>query len=1067
MQSSNSFAFAAQKSAQIITQILFLALVPAVANAMAPSELLRFESLTGPCQLSTASDSPAAPPLLLLSCPHIPLPSSTTTEEATIKQNHPRAEICGLGGFATMQSSNPFAFAAQVSAQIITPILFLALVPAASNAMAPSEPVRFESLTGPCQLSTASDSPAAPLLLLLSCTRIPLPSSNTTEQATIKQHHPRAAICGLGGCAMVTSSNPFAFAAQVSAQIITPILFLALVPAASNAMAPSEPVRFESLTGPCQLSTASDSPAAPPLLLLSCTRIPLPSSNTTEQATIKQHHPRAAICGLGGCAMVTSSNPFAFAAQVSAQIITQILFLALVPAVANAMAPSELLRFESLTGPCQLSTASDSPAAPPLLLLSCPHIPLPSSTTTEEATIKQNHPRAEICGLGGFATMQSSNPFAFAAQVSAQIITPILFLALVPAASNAMAPSEPVRFESLTGPCQLSTASDSPAAPLLLLLSCTRIPLPSSNTTEQATIKQHHPRAAICGLGGCAMVTSSNPFTFAAQVSAQIITQILFLALVPTASISMAPSEPLRFESLTGPFQLSTASDSPAAPTRLLLSCPRIRLPSSTSTKEATIKQHCARVEICGLGGCVTMQSSNPFAFAAQVFAQITTQILFLALVPAASNAMAPSEPLRFESLTGPCQFSTASDSPAAPPLLLLSCTQIPLPSSNTTEQATIKQHHPHETICGLGGCAMVTSSNPFAFAAQVSAQMLLSYPRIPLPPLTTTEEATIKQHHPRAEICGLGGCATMQSSNPFAFAAQVSAQIITQILFLALVPAASNAIAPSEPLRFEGLTGPCQLSTASDSLAAPPLLLLSCPRIPLPPLTTSEEATIKEHHPRAGICGLGGCATMQSSNPFGCAAQVSVQIISQIQFMALVPAASNAMAPSEPLRFEGLTGPCQLSTASDSLAAPPLLLLSCPRIPLPPLTTTEEATIKQHHPRAGICGLGGCAMMQSSNPFAFAAQVSAQIITQILFLALVSTTSNAMAPSEPLRFLSLTGPCQLSTASDSPAAPPLLLLSCPRIPLPSSTRTEDATIKQHHPRAEICGHGGCAMMQS
>ncbi|XP_070381147.1 uncharacterized protein [Dermacentor albipictus] len=963
MHSSKPFAFAAHVSAHLIIQILFLAVVPAASDAAAPSEPLRCECPANHCHLSTATDSPVAPPRPFLNCPRIPAPSSTTTEEPTIRQHHPGAALCGLGRCATMHSSKPFAFAAHVSAHLIIQILFLALVLAASDAAAPSEPLRCECPTNHCHLSTATDSPVAPPRPFLNCPRIPAPSSTTTEEPTIRQHHPGAALCGLGRCATMHSSKPFAFAAHVSAHLIIQILFLALVLAASDAAAPSEPLRCECPTNHCHLSTATDSPVAPPRPFLNCPRIPAPSSTTTEEPTIRQHHPGAALCGLGRCATRHSSKPFAFAAHVSAHLIIQILFLALVLAASDAAAPSEPLRCECPANHCHLSTATDSPVAPPRPFLNCPRIPAPSSTTTEEPTIRQHHPGAALCGLGRCATMHSSKPFAFAAHVSAHLIIQILFLAVVPAASDAAAPSEPLRCECPTNHCHLSTATDSPVAPPRPFLNCPRIPAPSSTTTEEPTIRQHHPGAALCGLGRCATMHSSKPFAFAAQVSAHLIIQILFLAVVPAASDAAAPSEPLRCECPTNHCHLSTATDSPVAPPRPFLNCPRIPAPSSTTTEEPTIRQHHPGAALCGLGRCATMHSSKPFAFAAHVSAHLIIQILFLAVVPAASDAAAPSEPLRCECPTNHCHLSTATDSPVAPPRPFLNCPRIPAPSS------------------------------------------------------TTTEEPTIRQHHPGAALCGLGRCATMHSSKPFAFAAHVSAHLIIQILFLAVVPAASDAAAPSEPLRCECPTNHCHLSTATDSPVAPPRPFLNCPRIPAPSSTTTEEPTIRQHHPGAALCGLGRCATMHSSKPFAFAAHVSAHLIIQILFLAVVPAASDAAAPSEPLRCECPTNHCHLSTATDSPVAPPRPFLNCPRIPAPSSTTTEEPTIRQHHPGAALCGLGRCATMHSSKPFAFAAQVSAHLIIQILFLAVVPAASDSAAPSEPLRCECPANHCHLSTA--------------------------------------------------
>ncbi|CAN7945762.1 unnamed protein product, partial [Ixodes hexagonus] len=123
------------------------------------------------------------------------------------------------------------------------------------------------------------------------------------------------------------------------------------------------------------------------------------------------------------------------------------------------------------------------------------------------------------------------------------------------------------------------------------------------------------------------------------------------------------------------------------------------------------------------------------------------------------------------------------------------------------------------------------------------------------------------------------GGCATTQTTNPLVFAMQVFASFITHVLFPILLTALSDDSPGCALLSHgRGMNGYYLPSvSASSRLAAPPLehwIFDQAWKAQSTP-TRPDAAPIKQRRPPAALCGLGGCATTQTTNPLVFAMQV------------------------------------------------------------------------------------------------------------------------------------------------------------------------------------------------
>ncbi|XP_077528536.1 uncharacterized protein LOC144140913 [Haemaphysalis longicornis] len=285
-------------------------------------------------------------------------------------------------------------------------------------------------------------------------------------------------------------------------------------------------------------------------------------------------------------------------------------------------------------------------------------------------------------------------------------------------------------------------------------------------------------------------------------------------------------------------------------------------------------------------------------------------------------------------------------------------------------------------------GTSTQCASNPNTLACQAAPPpeevWILQTSEIPS---SSTSAAAIKRQHPGAPLCGLGGCATEQSSNPLLFVMQVYATFVIHVLSSASLAAATDGPAAREPLWLDTSAGTStQCASNPNTLAcqaAPPpeeVWILQTSEIPS---SSTSAAAIKRQHPGAPLCGLGGCATEQSSNPLLFVMQVYATFVIHVLSSASLAAATDGPAAREPLWLDTSAGTStQCASNPNTLAcqaAPPpeeVWILQTSEIPS---SSTSAAAIKRQHPGAPLCGLGGCATEQSSNPLLFVMQVSRQ----------------------------------------------------------------------------------------
>ncbi|XP_037511735.1 uncharacterized protein LOC119388155 [Rhipicephalus sanguineus] len=136
----------------------------------------------------------------------------------------------------------------------------------------------------------------------------------------------------------------------------------------------------------------------------------------------------------------------------------------------------------------------------------------------------------------------------------------------------------------------------------------------------------------------------------------------------------------------------------------------------------------------------------------------------------------------------------------------------------------------------------------------------------------TSTTGSALKEQHPRAPTCGLGGCATKQSTKPLLF----NMQVFAFAFICAALPATISTVPHVPSSCVDQRTGYApvvlrQVMQATPQLpfATPGASLTTTASWELPTSRTSTTGSaLKEQHPRAPTCGLGGCATKQSTKP-------------------------------------------------------------------------------------------------------------------------------------------------------------------------------------------------------
>ncbi|XP_042143950.1 uncharacterized protein LOC121834265, partial [Ixodes scapularis] len=123
-------------------------------------------------------------------------------------------------------------------------------------------------------------------------------------------------------------------------------------------------------------------------------------------------------------------------------------------------------------------------------------------------------------------------------------------------------------------------------------------------------------------------------------------------------------------------------------------------------------------------GGCATTQATNPLVFAMQVFASFISHVLFPTLLTALSDDSPGCALLSHRHSVNGYYLPSVSESSrlAAPPLEHWILDQAWKAQSTPTrlDAAPIKQRRPPAALCGLGGCARTQATNPLVFAMQV-----------------------------------------------------------------------------------------------------------------------------------------------------------------------------------------------------------------------------------------------------------------------------------------------------------------------------------------------------------
>ncbi|XP_077508998.1 uncharacterized protein LOC144120461 [Amblyomma americanum] len=118
-----------------------------------------------------------------------------------------------------------------------------------------------------------------------------------------------------------------------------------------------------------------------------------------------------------------------------------------------------------------------------------------------------------------------------------------------------------------------------------------------------------------------------------------------------------------------------------------------------------------------------------------------------------------------------------------------------------------------------------------------------------------------------------------MRSLNPFCLAMQVIAPLWITTLFPAPLAACPPDISPewTPALNRTDMCQPCAITASLDRALTSPVHCTLDRQLETPsPSTSSPAPAFKQLRPPASPCGLGGCATMRSLNPFCLAMQVS-----------------------------------------------------------------------------------------------------------------------------------------------------------------------------------------------
>ncbi|KAM7311138.1 uncharacterized protein ISCGN_008045 [Ixodes scapularis] len=168
---------------------------------------------------------------------------------------------------------------------------------------------------------------------------------------------------------------------------------------------------------------------------------------------------------------------------------------------------------------------------------------------------------------------------------------------------------------------------------------------------------------------------------------------------------------------------ISSASSRPADSSLKQLILGQVwRAPSSsTAAYPPTINQPTQPMSLCGLGGCATTQTTNPFNFFVQMFSFILLRALLPVLASSDGTTACTIWNNEDQASSYHPAISSASSRPADSSLKQLILGQVwRAPSSSTAAYPpTINQPTQPMSLCGLGGCATTQTTNPFNFFVQ------------------------------------------------------------------------------------------------------------------------------------------------------------------------------------------------------------------------------------------------------------------------------------------------------------------------------------------------------------
>ncbi|KAL3224722.1 hypothetical protein MRX96_000547 [Rhipicephalus microplus] len=228
-----------------------------------------------------------------------------------------------------------------------------------------------------------------------------------------------------------------------------------------------------------------------------------------------------------------------------------------------------------------------------------------------------------------------------------------------------------------------------------------------------------------------------------------------------------------------------------------------VLLPSSTSSTTTAINCQQPPVKLCGLCGWVIARSTNPFVFAMQALAPIIVQLQVPALLAASSDVPTCRERLGtgYDTVLL-MRAANASGCPAAPPANygttdvvialapIIAQLQVSALLAASSDVPTCRER----LGTGYDTVLLIRAANASGCPAAPPANYGTTDVVIVLLPSSTSSTTTaINCQQPPVKLCGLCGWVIARSTNPFVFAMQALAPIIVQLQVPALLADSSD----------------------------------------------------------------------------------------------------------------------------------------------------------------------------------------------------------------------------------------------------------------------------------